>query len=150
MDLSDEPTTAEMDPWLVVDLGGEDHLFGDATWHPNTGGLSWVLSTEIIELDVKAGRARTASGRVYRLGREIGLVELDEEAVLAMHLLTGEPTVGLGEYMRALSWVSACKMARHLSLEPPRRDDPAAVQEFLNTHVDLYQAKLAQRLSKHH
>jgi hypothetical protein len=39
----------------VVDVDGELSLFGFAARHPRTGGLSWRLSTEIVELDESAG-----------------------------------------------------------------------------------------------
>ena len=74
----DMSPAASMDPWLVVDVNGEPSLFGFAWRHPSTGGLSWMLSTAIVELDAAAGRARTASGRVYQLGRRIEPCELDE------------------------------------------------------------------------
>jgi hypothetical protein len=62
---------------VVVDVDGELSLFGFAARHPGTGGLSWMPSTEIVELDESAGRARTSSGRVCALG--VTQEELDEE-----------------------------------------------------------------------
>jgi hypothetical protein len=88
----DVSPTASMDPWLVVDVNGEPSLFGHARRHPNTGGLSWVLSTPIVELNETTGRALTASERVYELGRRIEPCKLDEEGGVALDLLRGRPT----------------------------------------------------------
>jgi hypothetical protein len=41
--------------WVVIDVDGELSLFGFAARHPRTCSLSWMLSTEIIELDESAG-----------------------------------------------------------------------------------------------
>jgi len=51
--------TAAMSPWMTVDAYGDMCLFGFAQQHPNTNGLSWVLSTPIVELTKHADRART-------------------------------------------------------------------------------------------
>ena len=139
--LADKSAAAEMDPWLVVDVGGEPSLFGFAQRHPNTGGLSWVLSTAIVELDEAAGRARTASGRVYALGRRIEPGALDEEGSLALRLLLTKWTRREPPPDQDLRWLTARKMARHLRVEPPRRDDPAAVELFLQTYHESYVAR---------
>src|ERR1700730_9465931 len=119
MTLADEPTTAEMDPWLLVEVYGEDCLFGFAKWHPSTGGLAWTLSTPVVELDEAAGRARTASGRVYALGRATEFEELDEEANLALCLLAGEVPMPEAARWRGVCWITARKMARHLGTVAP-------------------------------
>jgi hypothetical protein len=139
------PPTALMDPWLVVDVNGEPSLFGFAWRHPSTGGLSWMLSTAIVELDAAAGRARTASGRVYQLGRRIEPCELDEEGVVALDLLLERHAQQGTSSGPDVSWVIARKMARHLSLAPPPRDDPEAVERFLRTHDGRYRAALDRR-----
>ena len=133
--------TASMDPWLVVDVSSEPSLFGFARRHPSTGGLSWVLSTAIVELDEAAGRARTKSGRVYELGRRIEPGELDEEGSLALRLLLARWTRREPPPDQDLRWLTARKMARHLRVEPPRRDDPAAVERFLRTYHESYVAR---------
>ena len=68
--LSGAEITARMDPWMLAEAFGEECLFGFAGLHPATGGLSWVLSTPVAEFNEAADRARTASGRVYALGRQ--------------------------------------------------------------------------------
>lgn len=143
---SDEKSAdAEMNPWLVVDVDGEPSLFGFALRHPNTGGLSWVLSTRIVELDEATGRARTESGRVYTLGRRIRRDELDEEGRLALRLLLAKWTEMEAPPGNDLRWLTARKMSRHLGVESPRRDDPAAVEEFLATYHELYALRRAGR-----
>lgn len=134
----DEPTTAEMDPWLLVNVYGEDCLFGFAKWHPSTGGLSWTLSTPVIELDEEACRARTASGRVYALGRAINVEELDEEGILALCLLVGDKRVPERARWQNVRWITARKMARHLGAVAPPRSDPEAVEKFLQEHRGRY------------
>lgn len=129
-----------MDPWLVVDVNGEPSLFGYARRHPNTGGLSWVLSTPIVELYEAAGRARTASGRVYELGRRIEPCELDEEGGVALDLLRSRYTPEGALSGDDVSWLTARKMARHLNLAPPPRDVPGAVEQFLRTYHRRYLA----------
>jgi hypothetical protein len=140
MALADEPVTASMDPWLVVDVGGEPSLFGFARWHPNTGGLSWLMSTEIVELDEARGRARTQSGRVYQLGRRIEPGALDDEGRLALRLMLARWIEQAEPPDEDLHWLTARKMARHLNLSPPPRDDRGAVEEFLTAHHERYLA----------
>ena len=138
---ADEPATAGLDPWLPLELGGEEVLFGYAGRHPATGGLSWVRSSPVAELDEAAGRARTASGRVYALGRRTDVGEFDEEGRTALRLLAAEslgaePLPGDDDDAR---WVSARKWARHLGVEAPPRDR-AAVGRFLRRHEERYLA----------
>jgi hypothetical protein len=85
--LADAAVTATMTLWMVVDAFGKKCLFGYADRHPKTGGLSWVLSTPVVEFTATADRARTASGRVYALGRPITESDLDEEGGVALRLL---------------------------------------------------------------
>jgi hypothetical protein len=129
-----------MDPWMVVDVSGEQSLYGFARWHPNTGGLSWVLSTEIVELDEAAGRARTRSGRVYELGRRVEPEALDNEGRLALRLFLARWIEQAEPPDEDLRWLTARKMARHLNLSPPPRDNPGAVEEFLKAHHERYLA----------
>ena len=142
----DGPAASGLDPWLPLELGGEEVLFGYAERHPATGGLSWVRSSPVAELDEEAGRARTASGRVYALGRRVALEDLDEEGSTALRLLAAEslgaePLPGDDDDAR---WVSARKWARHLGVEAPPRDR-AAVGRFLRRHAERYLALRAGR-----
>jgi hypothetical protein len=142
--LADETATASMNPRMVVDICGEPSLFGFAPWHPNTGGLSWVLSTEIVELDEAAGRARTRSGRVYELWRRVEPGALDEEGRLAPSLFLARWTEQAKPPGEDLRWLTARKMARHLDLDPPSRDNPAAVEIFLAAHHERYLVHLSR------
>ncbi|MCO6415873.1 hypothetical protein JYK14_06745 [Siccirubricoccus sp. KC 17139] len=136
-----------MDPWCLVQLAdGTEALFGFAVEHAGTGGLSWVLSTSVVWLDVEAGRARTLSGRRYTLGRRITAIELPtEEARIAFALLvsphledpeTGPPFAGDADL--AATWVAACKMARHLKMDAPPLHDPAAIRDFVTSNMERY------------
>jgi hypothetical protein len=148
MTLADESPTARMDPWCIVPLwNGTDVLFGYAVRHPTTGGLSWVSSTEIEELDAAAGRARTRSGRLYELGRRIELQDIPEEGEepwVAFELLLGHDVDDpeavpprVADPAADAEWVAACKAARHLAVAPPRRI-PKEVTEFLDRHLAAY------------
>ena len=139
--LSRQSATAIMNPWMEVEAFDQPCLFGFAEQHPSTGGLSWVLSTEIKEMTPAADRARTASGRIYALGREISLRELDEEGRVALRLLLTAGQDGYPGRNDDRDWVVACKVARHLRLEPPLRRDPTAVKRFLRLNADAYIAK---------
>ena len=146
MGLADEPAIAGMAPWLLLELGGEEVLFGYAERHSFTGGHSRVRSSPVVELDEAAGRARTAGGRVYALGRRTGIGRLDEEARTALRLLAAE---FLGAELLPgdaddARWVSARKWARHLGVEAPPRDR-AAVERFLRGHEERYRALRAGR-----
>jgi hypothetical protein len=143
----DKPTYAVMDPWCLVELmGGSKALFGFAVEHPATGGLSWVISTPLVWLNPVAGRARTWSGRHYVLGRRITPLELPtEEARIAFSLLASphleDPETGrtfAGDADLAATWVTACKMARHLKIDAPPLHDPAAVRDFVTCNMERY------------
>jgi hypothetical protein len=142
--LADAPVTATMTKWMVVEAFGEECLFGFAAEHPNTGGQSYVLSTPVLELTASADRARTASGRVYALGRAINFRELDDEGRVALRLLLAD---GQHEYpgdSDDLAWVTAQKIARHLRVSAPPRADPVAVERFLERHMAAYLALRTQ------
>ena len=127
-----------MTEWLVVDKFGEEVLFGFATSHPNTGGLSYVLSTPVLEFIESADRARTASGRVYSLGRQISHRELDEEGQIALRMFLADDPSGYPGADDDILWLSARKMARHLGLIAPPRADPVAVDRFWQMHLRAY------------
>ena len=147
----DDGPDAHMDPWCVVPLGdGAEVLFGFAVRHPGTGGLSWVRSTPVRELDEASRRATTASGRRYELGRRIELEDVPgegDEAWLAFDLLIGLDAAD-GDAVPSTSadpprdtrWVAACKIARHLGIEAPGRA-PAAVEAFLALNMIAYIAR---------
>jgi hypothetical protein len=145
---------AALDPWLLVTDGPERALFGFAVAHPGTGGLAWTLSTAVRHLDVTRGRATTASGRRYDLGRRIELPDLPDEearisyAVLVCPLIGVDPAVHLGavDPLLAVDWVRACKVARHLRVDPPVRE-AASVTRFLDRHAERYAAVLRGKLA---
>jgi hypothetical protein len=118
--LADAAVTATMTLWMVVDAFGEECLFGYSDWHPTTGGLSWVLSTPVEEFTSTADRARTASGRVYALGRQISAKDLDEEGRVALGFLL-ERNFQYPGASDDVKWVTAQKMASP-SYSPHGRD----------------------------
>jgi hypothetical protein len=139
--LARAPVTAVMARWMMVEACDGECLFGFAAEHPGTGGLSYVLSTHVVELTEAADRARTASGRVYALGREISVRELDAEGRVALRVLLANGSDGYPGVDDDLAWVSARKMARHLRVSPPSRANPAAVQRFIDRHINAYRAR---------
>ncbi|WP_109516977.1 hypothetical protein [Teichococcus aestuarii] len=138
---------AAMDPWCLVALDtGYEHLFGFAIQHAGTGGLSWVLSTPVVWIDAATGRAQTESGRRYTLGRAVTPEALPTlEARIAFALMV-EPQLTdplplppvPKDLPAARKWVVACKMARHLGVEPPPLKDEAAVAHFLGANMERY------------
>jgi len=136
--LGDAEVTATMTIWMVVDAFGEQCLFGFAQWHPNTGGLSYVLSTPVVEFTGSVDKARTASGRVYSLGRQVSFRDLDEEGQVALRLLLDDDPYRYPGAADDLKWISARKMARHLGLSAPPRSDPSAVEQFWNSNFEAY------------
>ena len=136
-----------MDPWSAVPLaGGSCVLFGYAALHPVTGGMSWVRSSQVIELHRPHGRAMTASGRSYSLGRRFrpGDVAAEgEEAWLAFLMLVGRSYHGHmaipGSRETDGRWIAACKMSRHLGVVAPARH-PASVGPFLARYLAPYSA----------
>jgi hypothetical protein len=136
--LTDARVTAKMTAWMLVDCFGEECLFGFAELHPNTGGLSWVLSTPVVEFSATVDRARTQSGRVYALGRLISSRELDEEGRVALRLLLPDDQADYPGRADDVAWVVARKMARHLGETAPLRTDPFAVERFLRRHMSTY------------
>jgi hypothetical protein len=146
MAVTDRRPDARLDPWLLIELpDGIDLLFGFAQYHPVTGGLSWLRSSPVVELDADNGRARTASGRRYELGRRITVESLtDEEGQAALELLVLKPEglLAYDPWRDALTsaWLVARKWARHCRVEPPSRVDPDAIHQFLHDYAELYQA----------
>ena len=136
--LGDAEVTATMTVWMVVDAFGQDCLFGFARWHPNTGGLSYVLSTSVTEFTEAEDRARTGSGRVYSLGRQVSFRDLDEEGQVALRLLLDDDPSRDPGAADDIKWVSTRKRARHLGLSAPPRSDPSAVEHFWNSNFEAY------------
>ncbi len=132
--LSNAVVTAAMTVWMAVDVRGDERLFGFAARHPTTGGLSWVLSTRIVEFSEIAGRARTESGRVYALGRQISSRDLDEEGRIAMRLPLSDGLEAYPDRDDDIAWVTARKMARHLGIDAPPRGAYVAVSQFIGCH----------------
>lgn len=139
---------ARLDPWCLVPLEGDiEVLFGYGIRHPVLVGLSWMTTSPVVELDAKAGRALTKSGRSYELGRQVLLADVPregEEAWVALDLMLGSslddreavpPRVADLEGDR--NWLAACKAARHLGLPTPGRT-PWEVEEFLGLHLAAY------------
>ncbi len=135
---------AHLDPWCLVPLEDDSEiLFGYAHKHPETGGLAWLTSTEVVHLSPSGRRATTRSGRRYRLGRRFNAVDVGaegEEARLAFELLVGRDDADADELVEVdRRWLMARKAARHLGLEPPARTD-AATRGFFENHGDTYVA----------
>lgn len=134
---------ASLDPWTLVPVNDGEHLFyGFALFHPNTGGLSWLVSTEVEALDEDSGSARTRSGRRYKLGRRFERGDIRREgleAELAYRILLGEYAgdVDIETNPRDYIWLVCWKIARHLGLEPPAREE-AQIQGFYSEHSRTY------------
>ena len=136
-----------MDPWSPVPLeGGGCVLFGYAAFHPSTGGMSWVRSSEVVELHHAGGCALTKSGRSYSLGRLFlprDVVAEGEEAWLAFLMLVGR---SYPDHMSVpgtreidAQWLAARKMSRHLGVDAPTRH-PASIGPFMVHHRPAYTA----------
>lgn len=130
--------TARMSKWMLIEADDDECLFGFADEHPVTMGLSWVISTPVVEMNEPATRALTASGRVYALGREISYRELDEEGRTALRLLVTDRLEDYPGRAYDVAWLITQKMARHLKLPPPLRSDMDAVEEFCRQHLRSY------------
>ncbi len=136
--------TARLDPWLLAEPGGVTILFGYCRWHEKLGGLSWLVSSPVLELDTSRLRARTLSGRIYALGQRIAADDLpDDEALLAHRLLTGHRTWRKDRVPLAdLSWLSALKVSRWLGVEAPARGRIDELRGFLAITRTAYRAAL--------
>jgi hypothetical protein len=139
---------ALLDPWCEVPMEtGGTILFGYAVYHSETGGLAWLSSSSVVDLDEAAGCARTLSGRRYQLGRAFDPLDVGaegEEARLAFQLLIGVEYEELDELVEVdRRWLMAMKAARHLQVAPPIRTD-AATRSFFDKHMEAYFA-LRQR-----
>lgn len=151
MSLAEKIPGATLDPWLLIEMpDGDRLLFGYAERHPLTGGLSWLRSSPVVELDEAAGRARTASGRIYVLGRRTSVDRLEsEEGRAALLLLVLKPEGLLAsdplEDDATGAWLIARKWGRHLGIDAPPREKPEAVRCFLDKYADLYAALRAGR-----
>ena len=139
---------AHLDPWCEVSMDtGGSILFGFALHHAETGGLAWLSSSQLVDLEEAAGRARTLSGRRYLLGRRFDPLDVGaegEEARLAFHLLIGVDFEDLDELFEVdRRWLQSLKAARHLGVAAPARTD-AATRAFFEKHMTAYLA-LRQR-----
>jgi hypothetical protein len=133
---------AHLDPWCLVPLEtGESILFGYARHHAKTGGLAWLSSSEVLDLQEVPGRAVTRSGRRYLLGRQFEAIDVGaegEEARLAFELLIGREYEDLDALVEVdRRWLMAKKAARHLGIEPPVRTD-SATRGFFDRHAAAY------------
>jgi hypothetical protein len=132
-----------LNPWCLVPVDGGEHVFfGFAVRHEMTGGLAWLVSTEVEELDENTGRARTRSGRRYELGRRFepkDVADEGDEAAVAFQVLVpeGRRYASLVVNPFDVCWVTCCKAARHLGLPPPARN-AADVEAFLDENRDNY------------
>lgn len=139
---------AKLDPWVVVPLEDDVRvLFGYALFHPVTGGLSWLRTSPVRELNAQLGRAETESGRRYDLGQAVNIdrvPSLGEEAWMAFDVLLGVETDW--ELVPRISadpdrdgvWVASQKAARHLGVAPPSRV-PEEVDQFVKRYQWAYQ-----------
>lgn len=136
--------TARLDPWFPVVSCGATTLFGYCRWHEKLGGLSWLVSSPVVELDAGRLRACTLSGRVYALGQHITADDLPgEEARLAYRLLVGPGTRQGDPVPNAdLYWLGALKVSRWLGIEAPARGRIAGLRGFLVTTRPAYRAAL--------
>ena len=139
---------AHLDPWCEVPMEtGGSVLFGFALHHAETGGLAWLNSSQLVDLEETTKQARTLSGRRYRLGRRFSAIDVGaegEEARTAFQLLIGVEFENLDELVEVdRRWLQARKAARHLGVEPPIRTD-AATRTFFDRHQAAYFA-LRQR-----
>lgn len=134
--------SAAMDPWSVVPLlSGELVLFGFALWHPKSKGLSWMNTSDVMELDLASRQATTRSGRHYSLGRRFSILDVNvegPEARIVFDCLIGDNFEG-AEKLRELDrqWVIACKIGRHLKKRAPARKG-LDVKAFLDRYSDDY------------
>lgn len=133
---------AHLDPWMVFceRLGGEGSppalfLFGYALHHHRLLGLSWIRTSPVVTLSPGAGRALTASGSRYALGRPVASPDdLGHEGRVAWNGLVR----GGGSPLER-RWVAACKAARWLGVPPPALDEDA-VAAFEAEHTARYVA----------
>lgn len=128
-------------------------LFGFAIYHPDHGGLSWMRSSLVVDLDEAIGRAMTYDGRIYELGRRTEPENLaDPEALAALRLLgLSEPCETSAEAWELRRWVVACKVARWVG-EPPPPNEPNEVDQFLENYGKAYRERRragSARLHRH-
>ncbi len=138
---------AQLDPWCSVPMeDGTTVLFGFAVWHEKTGGLAWMSSSELLELDVHRGSAVTFSKRRYGLGRRFLPLDVGaegDEARWAFELLViaGYEDAAKLRHLDRM-WLTARKAARHLKLSPPSRTG-TAIAEFFDRNGDAFVAARA-------
>lgn len=132
---------AHIDPWLVLceRRGHGDRspcalfLFGFALHHHRLLGLSWIRSSPVQRLDATSGRALTASGSHYSLGRLVRCAaDLDLEGRTAWKVLVEGASTPLER-----RWLGLRKAARWLRVEAPALDEDA-VSRFEAEHAARY------------
>lgn len=139
---SSTDANAHLDPWMVFCQcpGGDGSpcalfLFGFALHHHRLLGLGWVRTSPVLFLRPEDGRALTASGSRYALGRPVSAPhDLDQEGRVAWDCLVREAA---GDLERR--WLDARKAARWLGVEAPALDE-AAVAAFEAEQVPRYVA----------
>jgi hypothetical protein len=135
-----DDAVATIREWIIVQYLGEFCIFGFAERHASTGGLSWVISTPVVDLSATAaGTLRTISGRLYILGKRIEEPDLDEEGRVALRMLIRPDGVYSHDEQLDLLWLTALKMARHLGLKAPPRAAHDAIAVFVQRHGAAYQ-----------
>jgi hypothetical protein len=143
----DSACDAFLDPWCIVPMtDGTKILFGFALIHAKTGGLSWMSSSELLQLDLQAGSAVTYSRRHYRLGRRFEAVDVGaegDEARWAFELLVFAGYEDAEKLRRVDKlWLTVGKAARHLKLERPPRTGPA-IEAFFDRHGAAFEVARA-------
>lgn len=137
---SSADATAHLDPWMAFcQRPGDDRspcslfLFGYALHHHRLLGLSWVRTSPVLNLDTGAGRAATASGSRYALGRRVASSEeLGLEGRVAWTALVRDTATPLER-----RWLGVCKAARWLGVASPPLDEEA-VKAFEAEHTPRY------------
>jgi hypothetical protein len=134
------PATAALDPWLPITEVDEargtslTYFFGFALAHHRAGGMSWMITSPVVS--TSNVRATSESGTIYALGRRLSSPEeiQDREGQVAFRALVLR-AADEGER----SWLTACKIARHLGLSLPL---PYEHDRFLADHSGAYAHRL--------
>lgn len=127
-----------MDPWKIVNIGGEPALFGFMTWHPVTGGLAWSVTSRLVEPPL-FGTAVTAS-RTYLVGQALWAGEVTLECEVAYRVLVTPEKLTPEQKSNARLLLTASKMARWLGMEvpDPMSVQPADLERFISEYRERY------------